>query len=85
MYAASSYGESLVSEMLKAGAEVHARSKRGETALMASAVTGMAHKDLLDAGADVNAANDVGMTALMLLVQRGPDEIAALLKAGADA
>ncbi len=86
MYAASSYGGSVVSEMLKAGAEVNARSKRGETALMASAVTGMADEDLLDAGADVNAVNDVGMTALMLLVQRGEaQEITALLKAGADA
>jgi hypothetical protein len=86
MYAASSYGGSVVSEMLEAGAKVNARSKRGETALMASAVTGMADEDLLDAGADVNAVNDVGMTTLMLLVQRGePDEITALLKAGTDA
>ena len=86
MYAASSYGDSAVSEMLKAGAKVNARSTRGETALMASAVTGMADEDLLDAGADVNAVNDVGMTALMLLVQRGePGEIKDLLKAGADA
>jgi TonB family protein len=86
MYAASSYGGSVVSEMLRAGADVNARSKRGETALMASAVTGMVDGDLLNAGADVNAVNDVGMTALMLLVQRGePDEITALLKAGADA
>ena len=86
MYAASSYGDSVVSNMLEAGAKVNVRSKRGETALMASAVTGMADEDLLDAGADVNAVNDVGMTALMLLVQRGePDGIKALLKAGANA
>lgn len=86
MYAASSYGGSVVTEMLNSGANVNARSKRGETALMASAVTGAADEDLLNAGADVNGVNDVGMTALMLLVQRGePDEIAALLKAGADA
>jgi len=86
MYAASSYGDSVVSEMLEAGAKVNVRSKRDETALMASAVAGMADEDLLDAGADVNAINDVGMTTLMLLVQRGePDQIKALLKAGADA
>ena len=86
MYAASSYGNSEESEILKAGANVNARSKRGETALMASAVTGMADQDLLESGADVNAANNVGMTALMLLAQRGDaDEIAILLKAGADA
>lgn len=86
MYAASSYGNSEESEILKAGANVNARSKRGETALMASAVTGVADQDLLESGADVNVANDVGMTALMLLVQRGnAGEIAILLKAGADA
>ncbi|MBB5061479.1 hypothetical protein HDF16_006215 [Granulicella aggregans] len=86
MYAAGSWDGSVVGELLKAGADVNVRSLRGETALMASAVTGMADEDLLNAGADVNASNDVGMTALMLLVQRGePDEIAILLKAGADA
>jgi TonB family protein len=85
MYAAGSYSNSFEDELLKAGANVNALSKRGETALMASAVTGMADESLLNAGADVNAVNDVGMTALMLLVQRGdPDELAALLKAGAD-
>jgi TonB family protein len=86
MYAAGSFGDSLEGELLKAGAKVNARSKRGETALMASAVAGMVDEDLLDAGAEVNAVDDVGMTALMLLVQRGnPDEIEALLRAGADA
>jgi TonB family protein len=86
MYAASSYGDSPLSEIVKAGVDVNARSKRGETALMASAVTGMADEDLLNAGAEVNAVNDDGMTALMLLVQRGdPDEVETLLKAGADA
>lgn len=86
MYAAGSYGDSEESEILKAGANVNARSKRGETALMASAATGIANEDLLRAGADVNAVNDVGMTALMLLAQSGEaDEIEILLKAGADA
>jgi hypothetical protein len=86
MYAAGSYGNSEEGELLKAGVNVNARSKRGETALMASAVTGMADEDLLKAGADMNAVNDTGMTALMLLVQRGdPDEIKTLLKAGANA
>lgn len=86
MYAASSYGDSPLKEIIQAGVNVNARSKRGETALMASAVTGMADEDLLKAGAEVNAVNDEGMTALMLLAQRGdPDEIGTLLKAGADA
>jgi TonB family protein len=86
MYAASSYGDSPLKEMIKEGVDVNARSRRGETALMASAITGMADEDLLKAGAEVNAVNDEGMTALMLLAQRGdPDEIGTLLKAGADA
>jgi hypothetical protein len=86
MYAAGSYGNSEESQLLKAGVNVNARSNRGETALMASAVTGMADENLLKSGADVNAVNNVGMTALMLLVQRGdPDEIKTLLGAGADA
>ena len=86
MYAASSYGNSLLSEIVQAGVDVNARSTKGETALMASAVTGMADEDLLNAGAEVNAVNDDGMTALMLLVQHGdPDDIETLLKAGADA
>jgi hypothetical protein len=86
MYAASSYGNSPLSEIVKAGVDVNARSKRGETALMASAVMGMADEDLLNAGAEVNAVNADGMTALMLLVQHGdPDEVETLLKAGADA
>lgn len=86
IYAAGSYSSSGEGELLKAGADVNARSKRGETALMAAAVTGMADEDLIHAGADVNATNDAGMTVLMLLSQRGrPDEIATLLRAGADA
>jgi hypothetical protein len=86
MYAAGAYGASGTIEILKAGADVNARSKRGETALMAAAAKGDADEDLLRAGANVNAANDVGMTALMLLAQRGdPGEIATMLKAGADA
>jgi TonB family protein len=85
MYAAGSYGKSLEGELIKAGLNVNARSKRGETALMASAGIGMTDEGLLNAGADVNAINDVGMTALMLLAQRGdPDELATLLEAGAD-
>lgn len=86
MYAASSYGNSPLSEIVKAGVNVNVRSKRGETALMASAVTGMADEDLLNAGSEVNAVNDDGMTALMLLVQHGnPDEVKTFLKAGANA
>lgn len=84
MYAASSYRDSPLSQIVKAGVDVNARSNRGETALMASAVTGMADEELLNAGAEVNAVNNGGMTALMLLAQHGePKEIETLLKAGA--
>jgi hypothetical protein len=86
MYAAGSYGASGEAEMLAAGADVNARSKRGETVLMAAAAEGDTDEDLIKAGANVNASNDFGMTALMLLAQRGgPDDIAIMLKAGADA
>jgi hypothetical protein len=86
MYAAGSYTSSGMNELLAAGADVNARSKRGDTALMAAAVSGFADEDLIKAGADINFANDIGMTALMLLAQHGePKEIERLLKAGADA
>lgn len=85
-YAAAGYGGSGEGELLRLGADVNARSKRGETPLMAAAANGTADENLIHAGADVNATNDVGVTALMLLSQRGdPDEIATMLKAGADA
>ena len=53
MYAAGSYSSSGEKPLLQAGADVKARSKRGETALMAAAATGMADEDLIHAGADV--------------------------------
>ena len=50
MYAASSYGNAPLKENIKAGVDVNARSKRGETALMVSAIRGMADEDLLKQG-----------------------------------
>ncbi|HZQ66876.1 MAG TPA: ankyrin repeat domain-containing protein [Terriglobales bacterium] len=58
----------------------------GDTALMASAITGAFDEDLVKAGANVNAQNSAGVTALMILAAKGEaDEIRDALKAGANA
>jgi TonB family protein len=85
MYAAGSYSSTGESELRGRGSDVNARSKRGETALMAAAAKGDADEGLIEAGAEVNAVNEGGMTALMLLVQRGEaSQIETMIKAGAD-
>jgi hypothetical protein len=86
MYAASGYSSEGVKFLLSKGADPNARGPKGETALMFSALTGSIDEDLISAGADVNAATTEGVKPLMLLAQRGePDELSALIKAGADA
>lgn len=73
--------------LLKAGADVNAKTKDEETALMLAVDGG--HMDcvkaLLEAGADVNAKNKNGWTALMAAVAKNNvDCVKVLLKAGAD-
>ena len=63
-------------------ADVHARSKNGETALMYAAnSTAENVKVLLDAGADVNAREEAGLTSLMLAARYGTAENVKVLLA----
>ena len=76
-----------VADALRAGADVNARNKVGNTALMLAALRGQANVIplLLRAGADVNAKANNGATALMFAALRGQENvIPLLLKAGAD-
>jgi len=71
---------------VKAGVDPNQRSPHGDSALMASCVSGSWDDDLVKTGFDVNAQNWEGQTALMLLAARDEtDEIRNALKAGADA
>lgn len=81
--------------LLEAGAQVNARTARGESALLWAARTGdrgvtppsrlNAVDQLLSRGADVDAVDDNGETPLLGAVEMGHAEIvAALLSAGAD-
>src|SRR5216684_363404 len=79
----------VVSLLVSRGADVKARSKRGETALADAAGRGdlEAVKLLLDKGADVNAADYRGYTPLMQAAQYdrdSPEMIRVLLARGAN-
>jgi uncharacterized protein len=76
-----------VLELLRAGADVDARDRYGQTGLMLAAHRG--HRDVVEAlvaaGADLNVTAKYGLTALMLAVVAGHPEVArALATAGAD-
>ena len=84
MYAAASPYQS-VETLLKAGANPNHKSPRGDTPLMASAITGYFCEELVQAGARINAQNSAGITALMILAANGDaDEVKDALTAGAD-
>lgn len=86
MYAATSRAESdPVLLLLSAHANPNHRSARGDTPLMAAAISGLFDEDLGEAGADVNAMNSDGVTALMILAAKGePDEVKEILESHAD-
>jgi ankyrin repeat protein len=79
----------VVSLLVAKGADVRARSKVGETALMDVAARGdlASAKLLLERGADVNAVDHRGYTALVLAAHFDGDAVELvrlLLAAGAD-
>jgi ankyrin repeat protein len=80
---------SVVSLLVARGADVKARSKVGDTALMDAAVRGdlASAKLLMDRGADVNAVDHRGYTPLILAAQNDRDPVGLirlLLDRGAD-
>jgi ankyrin repeat protein len=77
----------IIALFLKAGMDVNAQGKHGETALMIAAVYNKKENvnQLMAQGAQVNAKNNEGYTALMFIASQGNQEMAELLiKKGAD-
>ncbi len=73
--------------LLQAGADVDARDRYGQTALMLAAHHGhlVAVEALLRRGANLNVTAKFGLSALMLAIIAGHEEIArTLVRAGAD-
>jgi ankyrin repeat protein len=68
-------------ELLKNGADLEAKNKRGDTALMLTALNG--HKEVaeffIENGADLEAKNKLGDTALMYAAENGYEKVVELL------
>ena len=80
-----SYSAKTTQLLIEAGADINARDKNGETALMRASAKGVSDrvKLLINAGADVNAIDDAfGHTALMEASTAGIAQL--LINAGAD-
>jgi ankyrin repeat protein len=76
-----------VRRLLRAGGDVDARDRHGQTALMLAAHHG--HREivelLIETGADLNVAAKYNLTALMLAIVAGHAAVAgALIRGGAD-
>ena len=76
-----------VRELIQAGADLHARDRHGQTALMLAAHDG--HREVVEllvaGGADLNVAAKYNLSALMLAIVAGHAAVARVLaEAGAD-
>ena len=76
-----------VRELLRAGADINARDRHGQTALMLAAHRGYYEmvEMLIGGGADLNVTAKFSLSALMLAITAGHADVArALARAGAD-